>query len=179
MLGTASISGWLGGWFGDFEKNAVSVFRVNEVDACSAGADFGFGVQQAGSLCAQVLAQCVNVVGAHAHLLQARAFFIDEFGDGGVLVQRSEELHHAIGGTKVLRADHGLHDTLLLIGFLVVVHPAEVGAVELNGGVKIRHGDAYVIEADDVLVGNINGRNIMSHAYKCSPIADTMRQKSQ
>ena len=63
------ISGWLGGWFGDFEKNAVSVFRVNEVDACSAGADFGFGVQQAGSLCAQVLAQCVNVVGAHAHLL--------------------------------------------------------------------------------------------------------------
>lgn len=141
---------------------------MHEVDACAAGADLWLWVEQADALGAQVLGECVHVVGAQAHLLQAWAFLVDELGDGGLFVQWGEELDHAVALGLVLRADHGFADALFFVDFFVVVDPAECGAVELDGCIEVWDSDADVVEAGDVLVWDFDCCNIR-HDIKFSP----------
>ena len=129
---------------------------MNEVDACPTGADLGGIVEQPGALSPQMLTEGVHVVSAQAHLLQAGALLVDELRDGGSLIKGSEQLDHAAPIAQVLRADHSFDDALFFIGFLVVVHPAHVAAVPLDCCVQVRHRDADVVEASDVLVGDVD-----------------------
>lgn len=92
----------------DLEQHAARVLGVQEVDAGTAGAVFGFGVEQAHALAAQVLGERIDVVGAQAHLLDAGTFLFEEFGDCGVLVERRDELNHSFCAFDVFGADHGL-----------------------------------------------------------------------
>lgn len=133
---------------------------MHEVDACAAGADLWFWVEQANTLCAQVLGERIHVVGAQAHLLQAWALLVDELGDGGFLIQWSQQLDHAIALGLVLRSDHGLANTLFLVDLFVVVDPTESGAVEIDCCVEVRDCDTDVVEAGYVLVWNFDRCNI-------------------
>lgn len=154
--------------FGDLEENAAGILWVNKVDACATGADLWLWVEQANALCAQVLGECIHVVGAQAHLLQARALLVDELRDSGLFVQRCQQLDHAVALGLVLRADHGLANALLLVDLFVVVDPAESGTVELDCCVEVRDGDADVVEANNVLVWNFDRCNIR-HDTDSSP----------
>ena len=120
-----------------------------KVNFCPTGAHLRGGVEQSDTLLGQVLAECLNVGGAQAHLLQAGAFFINEFSDGGVLVERGQQLDHAVGFLQVLRADHGLGHTLLFVGFLMMVHPPESAAVKLDCGIQIRDCDTHMVQANN------------------------------
>lgn len=157
----------------DLEQDAAGILRVNEVDACATGADLRGVVKQANALGAQVLRQRVHVVGAQAHLLQAWALLVDELSDGGLLIQRSQQLDHAVALGLVLRADHGLANALLLVDLFVVVNPAEGGAVELNRCVEVRDGNTHVVEANNVLVRNFDRCNIR-HDTNSSPARKAM-----
>lgn len=84
--------------FDQFHQDAVSVLRVDEVDARVGRTASGSVVQQPNPAVAKLGGDGVDVGDPVGELLEAGAASVDELGDGRVLVQRREQLNGSGSG---------------------------------------------------------------------------------
>ena len=134
--------------FNDLQEDATGVLGMGELDTRSTRTDLRGVVEKPDSARTQDLTDTVDIGNTVRNLLDPAAPTIvrNEFSDRGLGGQGGEQLYDRGTFAVEPRTEHGLLDTLLLIGLAVQDTETKDLGVERDGVIEIQDGVADMVD---------------------------------